>query len=159
MRRDHGGGSHRPRRTRGLPHRSSGRRGGHVRAEPFLDHGKADADGYDARNRAIFVVAQGVAHKVATRGGGFIVNIGSIWAREAVKTAPSSAFSMTKAGLHSRKHLLAMELAEGGNGINSVSPVVVVTPICGALIEPAAKLGGAYRRTRRFLPTNLGRPR
>ena len=33
--------------------------------------------------------------------GGSIVNVGSMWAKQAVKATPSSAYSMQKAGLHS----------------------------------------------------------
>jgi NAD(P)-dependent dehydrogenase (short-subunit alcohol dehydrogenase family) len=33
--------------------------------------------------------------------GGSIVNIGSMWAKQAIKATQSSAYSMAKAGLHS----------------------------------------------------------
>ena len=33
-------------------------------------------------------------------GGGSIVHIGSMWAKQAIKATPSSAYSMAKAGLH-----------------------------------------------------------
>ncbi len=69
-------------------------------------------------------------------GGGSIVNIGSMWAKQAIKATPSSAYSMAKAGLHSLTQHLAMELAEHKIRVNAVSPAVVVTPIYGAFIEP-----------------------
>jgi NAD(P)-dependent dehydrogenase (short-subunit alcohol dehydrogenase family) len=69
-------------------------------------------------------------------GGGAIVNVGSMWAHQAVKATPSSAYSMAKAGLHSLTQHLAMELAEHHIRVNAVSPAVVVTPIYGAFIEP-----------------------
>ena len=68
--------------------------------------------------------------------GGAIVNIGSMWAKQAIKATPSSAYSMAKAGLHSLTQHLAMELAEHGIRVNAVSPAVVVTPIYGSFIEP-----------------------
>ncbi len=68
-------------------------------------------------------------------GGGSIVNIGSMWAKQAIKATPSSAYSMAKAGLHSFTQHLAMELAEFNIRVNAVSPAVVVTPIYGAFIE------------------------
>ena len=70
------------------------------------------------------------------QGGGSIVNIGSMWAKQAIKATPSSAYSMAKAGLHSLTQHLAMELAEYGIRVNAVSPAVVVTPIYGAFIDP-----------------------
>ncbi len=68
-------------------------------------------------------------------GGGSIVNIGSMWAKQAIKTTPSSASSMAKAGLHSLTQHLAMELAQHNIKVNAVSPAVVVTSFYGAFIE------------------------
>ncbi len=59
-----------------------------------------------------------------------------MWAKQAVKATPSSAYSMAKAGLHSMTQHLAMELADHGIRVNAVSPAVVVTPIFGAFIDP-----------------------
>lgn len=72
-----------------------------------------------------------------THGGGSIVNIGSMWAKQAVAATPSSAYSMAKAGLHALTQHLAMELAGDGIRVNAVSPAVVLTPIYGAFIEPS----------------------
>jgi NAD(P)-dependent dehydrogenase (short-subunit alcohol dehydrogenase family) len=103
----------------------------------FLDHGKTDYDRYQRLNRAFFFLTQAVARNMAAHGGGAIVNIGSMWAKQAIKATPSSAYSMAKAGLHSLTQHLAMELAEHKIRVNAVSPAVVVTPIYGAFIEPA----------------------
>ena len=59
-----------------------------------------------------------------------------MWAKQAIKATPSSAYSMAKAGLHSLTQHLAMELAEDNIRVNAVSPAVVVTPIFGSFIEP-----------------------
>jgi hypothetical protein len=69
--------------------------------------------------------------------GGTIVSIGSMWAHQAVKATPSSAYSMAKAGLHALTQHLAMELAKHKIRVNAVSPAVVITPIYGAFIDPA----------------------
>ena len=58
-----------------------------------------------------------------------------MWAKQAIKTTPSSAYSMAKAGLHSLTQHLAMELEEHNIRVNAVSPAVVVTPIYDAFIE------------------------
>jgi NAD(P)-dependent dehydrogenase (short-subunit alcohol dehydrogenase family) len=73
---------------------------------------------------------------MAANGGGAIVNIGSMWAKQAVKATPSTAYSMAKAGLHAMTQHLAMELADHGIRVNAVSPAVVLTPIYGAFIAP-----------------------
>ena len=68
-------------------------------------------------------------------GGGSVVNIGSMWAKQAVKATPSSAYSMAKAGLHALTQHMAMELAEFGIRVNAVSPAVVKTPIYNSFID------------------------
>ncbi len=102
----------------------------------FLDHGDADYDAYMSLNRATFFITQAVARNTKAHGGGSIVNVGSMWAKQAIKATPSSAYSMAKAGLHSLTQHLAMELGDHGIRVNGVSPAVVVTPIYGAFIDP-----------------------
>ena len=102
----------------------------------FLEHAKTDYDSYLGINRAFFFITQAVAENMKANGGGSIVNIGSMWGKQAIKATPSSAYSMAKAGLHSMTQHLAMELADYGIRVNAVSPAVVVTPIYGSFIDP-----------------------
>ncbi|WP_437165009.1 SDR family NAD(P)-dependent oxidoreductase [Falsiroseomonas sp. E2-1-a20] len=89
----------------------------------FLDHGPADYDLYLALNRGTFFLTQAVARAMVARGqGGSTVNIGSMWARQAVAATPSSAYSMAKAGLHAMTQHLAMELATHRIRVKAVSP-------------------------------------
>ncbi len=111
---------------------------GYFKPTPFLDHVAADYDIYHDLNRALFFITQAAAGRMAASGGGSIVNIGSMWAKQAIKATPSSAYSMAKAGLHSLTQHLAMELAEHNIRVNAVAPAVVVTPIYGSFIEPDA---------------------
>lgn len=104
---------------------------------PFLDHKQHDYDRYAKINRGVFFVTQAVARNMREHKSGSIVNIGSMWAKQAVKATPSSAYSMAKAGLHSLTQHLAMELADYGIRVNAVSPAVVETPIYRAFIDPA----------------------
>ncbi|MEL6590325.1 MAG: SDR family oxidoreductase [Bacteroidota bacterium] len=97
--------------------------------KPFLDHTPADYDAYLDLNRGFFFLTQAVAKKMKETGGGSIVNVGSMWAKQAVKATPSSAYSMQKAGLHSLTQHLAMELGEYNIRVNAVSPAVVNTPV------------------------------
>jgi len=103
---------------------------------PFLDHTPDDYDKYLALNRSTFFLTQAAARNMKTHGSGAIVNVGSMWARQAVKATPSSAYSMAKAGLHALTQHLAMELADYGIRVNAVSPAVVETPIYEAFIDP-----------------------
>ena len=104
--------------------------------KPFLETTEKDYDQYMDLNKAFFLITQAVAKNMKAHGGGSIVNIGSMWGKQAVKATPSSAYSMAKAGLHSLTQHLAMELADDGIRVNAVSPAVVVTPIYGSFIEP-----------------------
>lgn len=97
--------------------------------KPFLDHTIADYDSYQDLNRGFFFITQAVANKMKETQGGSIVNIGAMWAKQAVKATPSSAYSMQKAGLHSLTQHLAMELADHNIRVNAVSPAVVHTPV------------------------------
>jgi NAD(P)-dependent dehydrogenase (short-subunit alcohol dehydrogenase family) len=61
--------------------------------KPFLEHQDADYDQYMKLNRAFFFVTQKVAaNLVAKDRPGAIVNIGSMWAKQAIAATPSSAY-------------------------------------------------------------------
>jgi len=102
----------------------------------FLEHTREDYDKYHALNRSTFFLTQAAARNMQAHDGGAIVNVGSMWARQAIKATPSSAYSMAKAGLHALTQHLAMELADHGIRVNAVSPAVVETPIYEAFIDP-----------------------
>jgi len=98
--------------------------------KPFLDHDGADYDSYAELDRAIFFITQTVARGMVAGGrGGSIVNIGSMWANQAVGATPSSAYSAAKGGLHALTRNLALELAPHQIRVNTVAPAVVATPI------------------------------
>ena len=95
---------------------------------------------------------------MAENGGGAIVNIGSMWAQQAVAATPSSAYSMAKAGLHSLTQHLAMELAPHGIRVNAVSPAVVATPIYEGFI-PKEQVEEALAGFNAFHPIGkIGQP-
>ena len=108
---------------------------GYFSPKPFLAHSIADYEKYHALNKATFMLTQAVAKGMISLGGGSIVNIGSMWAKQAIAATPSSAYSMAKAGLHALTQHLAMELAAHNIRVNAVSPAVVNTPIYQHFIE------------------------
>lgn len=112
-----------------VPFRKLVNAAGYFKPTPFLDHSSDDYDRYLDLNKALFFASQAVARRMFQAGGGAIVNVGSMWAQQAVKATPSSAYSMAKAGLHTLTQHMAMELADGGIRVNAVSPAVVETPI------------------------------
>jgi NAD(P)-dependent dehydrogenase (short-subunit alcohol dehydrogenase family) len=102
--------------------------------KPYLDHTESDYDSYLDINKGLFFATQAVAKRMVVMKRGAIVNIGSMWAQQAILATPSSAYSMAKAGLHSLTQHLAMELAKHNIRVNAVSPAVVATPVYESFI-------------------------
>jgi NAD(P)-dependent dehydrogenase (short-subunit alcohol dehydrogenase family) len=127
--------------------------------KPFLDHSEADFDQYMSLNRAFFFIAQTFARNLIARdAAGAVVNVGSMWAQQAIAATPSSAYSMAKAGLHSLTQHLAMELASKRIRVNAVSPAVVETPIYEGFI-PKAQVQSALQGFNAFHPIGrIGTP-
>lgn len=123
--------------------------------KPFLDHEAADYDAYAELNRAMFFITQTVARGMVAGGqGGSIVNIGSMWANQAIGATPSSAYSTAKGGLHALTRNLALELAPHQIRVNTVAPAVVATPIYQRFV-PEDKLDETLHSFDAFHP--LGR--
>jgi NAD(P)-dependent dehydrogenase (short-subunit alcohol dehydrogenase family) len=103
---------------------------GYFIPKPFLDYDAQTYDSYLDLNYALFFLTQTVVAGMITNGaGGSIVNIGAMWAHQAIGATPSSGYSMQKAGLHALTHNLAIELAAHQIRVNAVAPAVVKTPL------------------------------
>ncbi len=90
--------------------------------KPFLDYDGASYDSYLELDRAIFFLTQTVARGMVGQGrGGAIVNIGSMWAHQAIAATPSSGYSVAKGGLHALTRNLAIELAPHQIRVNAAA--------------------------------------
>ncbi|WP_411347011.1 SDR family NAD(P)-dependent oxidoreductase [Paenibacillus sp. WLX2291] len=97
---------------------------------PFLDHTAEDLDSYlNTIVKGTFFPSQAVIPEMKKRGGGAIINTGSMWAIQAVEATPSSAYSAAMAGRHALTRNMAIEFAADGIRVNAVAPAVVETPI------------------------------
>ena len=128
--------------------------------KPFLDHDGADYDSYAELDRAIFFITQTVARGMVAGGrGGSIVNIGSMWANQAIGATPSSAYSAAKGGLHALTKNLALELAPHQIRVNTVAPAFVATPIIEKFV-PQDKIEETLHSFDAFHPLGrVGTPR
>lgn len=97
--------------------------------KPFHDYEESDYDSYLELARSAFFLTQTVSRGMIAVGGGAIVNIGSMWAHQAIGATPSTGYSMGKAALHALTHNLALELAGHKVRVNAVAPAVVATPL------------------------------
>ncbi len=120
--------------------------------KPFIEYEEKDYDLYLDINKATFFITQAIVKNMINNGKpGAIVNIGSMWAKQAIEATPSSAYSMAKAGLHSLTQHLAMELAKYNIRVNAVSPAVVETPIYEGFI-PKEQVHSALEGFNSFHP-------
>lgn len=98
--------------------------------KPFLELDECEYDWFlDTILKGKFFTAQAAARAMKKRGGGAIVQTGSLWALQAIGATPSSAYSAANAGLHALVRNLAIELAPENIRINAVAPAVVETPV------------------------------
>jgi NAD(P)-dependent dehydrogenase (short-subunit alcohol dehydrogenase family) len=105
----------------------------------FAEHTQTDFDNYmNTIARGTFLAAQAVIATMAKRGGGSIVNVGSMWALQAVGATPSSAYSAAMAARHALTRNLAIELGAQNIRVNCVAPAVVQTPVYEAFIPKEA---------------------
>ncbi len=121
---------------------------------PFADVAEADYDRFvDIILKGTFFAAQ-AALPALKESKGSIVNIGSMWAEQAIGATPSSAYSAAKAGVHALTRNLANELAADGVRVNTVAPAVVETPVYETFI-PKDDVPGVLEGFNAFHP--LGR--
>lgn len=98
--------------------------------KPFLEHTEAEYDRFvDTILKGKFFTAQAAAIAMKQRGGGTIVQTGSMWGLQAIAATPSSAYSAANAGVHQMVKNLALELSVDNIRINAVAPAVVETPV------------------------------
>jgi NAD(P)-dependent dehydrogenase (short-subunit alcohol dehydrogenase family) len=104
--------------------------------KPFLDHTEEDLNGYLNLLRGYFLVSQSAIAEMRKRDGGAVINIGSMWADNAIAATPCSGSSTAKGGVHSLTRNLAIEFAPEGIRVNAIAPAVVETPLFDSLLTP-----------------------
>jgi L-xylulose reductase len=119
---------------------------GIVELEPFLDTSIDSFDLTMAVNvRAAMIVAQECARCMIARSeGGAIVNVSSMAAQ--VGTPLHAAYCASKAALDAMTRVMAVELGVHGIRVNTVNPVVTMTPMAQKVWSEPAKSGPMLAR-------------
>jgi NAD(P)-dependent dehydrogenase (short-subunit alcohol dehydrogenase family) len=102
---------------------------GIFRVTPFLEQTEEQfEEALDSILRPTFYTSQAAARAMVENGGGAIVNVGSMWALDAIAATPTSAYSAAQAGRHALTKNLAIELAGANIRVNTVALAFVETP-------------------------------
>ena len=111
---------------------------GIFRPTPFLEQTEEQMEeALDSILRPTFYVSQAAARTMVESGdGGAIVNVGSMWAVDAITATPTSAYSAAQAGRHALTKNLAIELAPYGIRVNTVALAFVETPAYVRFMSP-----------------------
>ncbi|QQP93619.1 SDR family oxidoreductase (plasmid) [Skermanella sp. TT6] len=119
---------------------------GIVELESFLDTSTETFDRTIAVNtRAPLIVAQEVARDLVRRGvPGAIVNVSSLAAD--VGTRDHTAYCASKAALDAVTRVMALELGPHGIRVNSLNPIVTLTPMADKAWSDPAKSGPMLAR-------------
>src|SRR4051795_1451419 len=110
---------------------------GIFRVVPFLEQTEEHfEEALGSILRPTYWVSQAAAKAMSLRGGGAIVNVGSMWAMDAIATTPTSAYSAAQAGRHALTKNLALELAAEDIRVNTVALAFVETPAYERFMTP-----------------------
>src|SRR3982751_2351093 len=102
--------------------------------KPFLEVTAQDFERYLNLLRGYYFTSQAVIPAMKRRGGGAIVNTGSMWASHAIAATPCSASSAAKGGVHALTGNLAIEFAPDRIRVNAIAPAVVETPLLDPIL-------------------------
>src|SRR5215217_526237 len=115
---------------------------GIFRIVPFLEQTEEHfEEALSSILRPTYWVSQAAAEAMTLRGGGAIVNVGSMWALDAIATTPTSAYSAAQAGRHALTKNLALELAAENIRVNTVALAFVETPAYERFMTPEEAQG------------------
>jgi NAD(P)-dependent dehydrogenase (short-subunit alcohol dehydrogenase family) len=110
---------------------------GIFRPAPFLEQTEEHREeALGSILRPTYWATQAVVPSMQERGGGAIVNVGSMWAVDAIATTPTSAYSAAQAGRHVLAKNLAIELAADQIRVNTVALAFVETPSYERFMSP-----------------------
>lgn len=126
---------------------------------PFLEVDEAFLDRFLAVNfKGTYFLTQAVVPHFKVKGGGAVINIGTVMVDHAIGGVPASAAIASKGAIHALAGQLAAEFGPDNIRVNTIAPGIIRTPIHARNgIEDTNSLSGLHLLDRVGEPEEIAR--
>lgn len=125
--------------------------------KPFLDVAESDLEYFLSVNlKGTFFTTQAAIRAMLPKGGGSIVNIGTVLVDHAIAGFPASAPVSSKGGIHALTRQLAAEFGGHNIRVNTIAPGIIRSPLQAKIgVDNADSLAGLHLLQRIGEPADI----